>query len=129
MPGGPGRQGDMPQHNSAWTQSAQLAIGVMADLCPEPCIEFTESRHCLEPCLSEESRPAIEDDESDDAADAKKAAGETKKVLREDAADNGAGRPAARTELDTSALVRTTGWRSARSAIALRQGEGLQSLV
>merc|ERR1711865_1218213 len=76
MPGGPGlhsrRQGDMPQHNSAWTQSAQLAIGVMADLCPEPCIEFTESRHCLEPCLREESRPAIEDDECDDAADAKK---------------------------------------------------------
>ena len=62
----------MPQHNSAWTQSAQLAIGVMADLCPEPCIEFTESEHYLEPCLSEESRPAIEDDECDDAADAKK---------------------------------------------------------
>ena len=95
MPGGPGlhsrRQGDMPQQHSAWTQSAQLAIGVMADLCPEPCIEFTESRHCLEPCLSEESRPAIEDDECDDAADAKKAAGETKKVLREDVAGNGVG--------------------------------------
>ena len=43
----------------------------MADLCPEPCIEFTESEHYLEPCLSEESRPAIEDDECDDAADAK----------------------------------------------------------
>ena len=92
----------------------------MADLCPEPCIEPTESRHCREPCLSEEPRPAIEEDECDDAADAKEAAGETRKVLREDAAVNGAGRPAARTELDKSALVRTTGWRSARSAIALR---------
>ena len=79
--------------------------------------------------MSEESRLAIEDDECDNAADAKKAARETKKVLREDAADNGAGRLAAKTELDTSALVRTIGRRSARSAIALRQGEGLQSLV
>jgi hypothetical protein len=77
MPGGPRlhsrRQGDMPQHNSAWTQSAQLAIGVMADLCPEPtAIEITATNTCIEPCLSEEPRPAIEDDECDDAADAKK---------------------------------------------------------
>ena len=78
----------MPQHNSAWTQSAQLAIGVMADLCPEPtAIEITAMSICTELCLmSDEPRPAIEDD-SDDAADAKKAAAGTRKVLREDAAD------------------------------------------
>ena len=40
-PGDPGlhsrRQGDMTQRQSAWTQSAQLAFGVIADL----CLEFT----------------------------------------------------------------------------------------
>ena len=55
----------------------------MADLCPEPtAIEITATSTCIEPCLSEEPRPATEDDECDDAADAKKAA-----------ADNGVGRP------------------------------------